>query len=549
MVKVRALGEIMASALREMKVPVVPALSDIRKTILIRKDAGFKINDVAQQQLPKIANNQLCSLIASAQEINTKPLNIGFFYSGGPASGGHNVAAGLFDAVTKMNPESKVIGFFNGPDGLLSGNGKILSEEDIYNVRNQGGFYLRGTSRTKFEKKEQMKKCLEATEKFDLDGLLVIGGDDSNTNAAHLANYLKIQGSKTTVVGIPKTIDGDLAFLPYLQTSFGFYTAAMTYSEMVGNITGDLPSSRKIWHFVKLMGRSASHITLETALQTHPNVALIGEEIKEKKMTLAQVIDNICDVVAKRHKDGKKYGLVLIPEGIVGFIPEMESLISAINESVVKMGEHVFTEMHVHARREFICAELAGENLKVFNEIPSDVQHGLLSDLDPHGNVQVSQIASDVLIMELVKQKMAKEGIKLTTQNHFYGYDGRCGYPTWFDATYTYNLGLAASVMVANKETGYMVSINDLAKGVEDWKVWALPLAGMMSVENRKGKEVLVIEKYLVNLNSKAFKEFEKNRDNWAINDDYINPGPIQYWGPDEIVKAKAITMTLNSEK
>ncbi len=349
------------------------------------------------------------------------------------------------------------------------------------------------------------------------------------------------------MVGIPKTIDGDLAYLPYLQTSFGFYTAAMTYSEMVGNICRDLPSSRKIWHFVKLMGRSASWITLETAFQTQPNIAFIGEEIKEKKMTLSQVIDMVADVIEKRYKAGRKYGIVLIPEGIVEFIPEIKALISSINKAIVNIGNDNFIKMHISDRREKVIVELGQEHERLFMDLPHTVQNGLLSGLDPHGNVQVSQIASDVLIMDLVWDRLAKKGIKLTTQTHFYGYDGRCGYPTWFDATYTYNLGRAASVLVANNKAGYMVTVNNIHEPFDKWQAQAIPLAGMMAVEERKGKDSLVISKYLVNLNSKAFKEFEKNREEWAVEDCYLCPGPVQFFGPDELVKSKSITMTLNA--
>jgi len=316
---------------------------------------------------------------------------------------------------------------------------------------------------------------------------------------------------------------------------------------MVGNICRDLPSSRKIWHFVKLMGRSASWITLEVAFQTRPNIALVGEEIQEKGMTLEHVVDHICDVISKRHAIDKKYGIVLIPEGIVEFIPDIKRLISGINKAIVEIGDEEFIKMHLHDRKGKILLALKKEDELLFLSLPHEVQHGLLSGLDPHGNVQVSHIASDVLLMELCKEKLHKAGIKITTQTHFYGYDGRCGYPTWFDATYTYNLGRAASILVKNEKTGYMVTINNMIGSIDNWKVMALPIAGMMSVEERKGKDSLVISKYLVDIECAAFKEFEKSRDKWAIEDSYLCPGPIQHFGPDEIVKAKSITMELNS--
>ena len=537
----------MEEELKKLKIRRPDDLADICKIEVVEDKASFKLCDTAKKNLPQIADNQLLFFNKGLVSVKHKPLKVGILFSGGPASGGHNIIAGLYDALKEMNPQSSVIGFMNGPDGLLKADGRVLSAEDINGIRNQGGFYLLGTSRTKFEKNEDLDKCVETIKKFDLDGLLITGGDDSNTNAAHLADHVKKAGLKCAVIGIPKTIDGDLAYPPYLQTSFGFHTASRIFSEMVGNICGDLPSSRKIWHFVKLMGRSASWITLETAFQTQPNIALIGEEIKEKKMTLSQVIDKVCDVIEKRYKAGKKYGMVLIPEGIVEFIPEIKNLIASINKGIVKIGNEPFIKMRLNDRKEKILVELGEEHERLFIDLPHEVQNGLLSGLDPHGNVQVSQIASEVLIMDLVLEHLSKRGIKLTTQTHFYGYDGRCGYPTMFDATYTYNLGRAASLLAANGKTGFMVSLNGLSNDVKDWKAIAIPLAGMMSVEERKGCDCLVISKYLVDLKSNAFLEFEKNRDKWALEDCYLCPGPIQYWGPVELVESKAVTMMLNS--
>jgi diphosphate-dependent phosphofructokinase len=549
------IGEFMQESLKNNKVDIVPVLKDISSVDLV-PGKEFPVVPMAKKELSEIASNPLIEFKNNSSGGSKRPLKVGILFSGGPASGGHNVAVGLFDALKEIDPKSEVVGFMNGPDGLLKGDAKVLTKEDIDSVRNQGGFYLLGTSRTKFEKESDMAKCSETIKKFGLDGLLIAGGDDSNTNAAHLANHLKKDGSKAVVVGIPKTIDGDLAYLPYLQTSFGFYTAARIYAEMVGNICRDLPSSRKIWHFVKLMGRSASWITLETAFQTRPNVALIGEEIQAKNMKLSQVIDHICMVIAKRHLAGKKYGIVLIPEGIVEFIPEIKKLIHDINKAIVKLGNENFMSMHIIERREKMLVELDQENERVFISLPREFQNGLLSGLDPHGNVQVSQIVSDMLIMELCREKLSKDGvevdgknvkIKLTTQNHFYGYDGRCGYPTWFDATYTYNLGRAAAALVLHGKTGYMVSLNSVEKNVDKWNALAIPIAGMMNCEHRKGRDCLVISKYLVSLESKAYKEFAKNRGKWELEDAYLCPGPVQYWGPEELVKAKAVTMALNA--
>ena len=540
-------GHLMEEELKKLKIRRPDVLADISKAEIAEEKVPFKLCEKAIKELPLIAGSQLLSFKKGTASAKHGPLTVGILFSGGPASGGHNIIAGLFDALKELNPDSQVIGFMNGADGLLKADGRVLTEQDIDSVRNQGGFYLLGTSRTKVEKKESFDACIAAIKKFALNGLLVAGGDDSNTNAAHLAARVKQDGLDCSVIGIPKTIDGDLAYPPYLQTSFGFYTAARTYSEMVGNICRDLPSSKKIWHFVKLMGRSASWITLETAFQTQPNIALIGEEIKEKGLTISQIIDSICEVVEKRHGAGKKYGIVLIPEGIVEFIPEIKELIKKINAAIVKIGNEEFVKMCLQARREVILVELNEITQRLFAALPQEVQNGLLCGLDPHGNVQVSQIASEVLIMDLVCQKLEKQGIKLTTQTHFYGYDGRCGYPTVFDATYTYNLGRAASLLVAAKKTGYLVCLNNLTADVEDWKALAIPLAGMMSVEERKCKESLVISKYMVDLKSKAFLEFVSRREKWALEDSYLCPGPIQFWGPKELVEARSITMALNS--
>ncbi len=540
-------GSLIEAELKTFKVRRPDVLISLQQVELSEEKSVLKLHPKAKIDLKEIADNGLLSYKKNGAAKKYPPLKVGILFSGGPASGGHNIIAGLYDALKELNGESQVIGIMNGADGLIKADAKVLTVQDIDSIRNQGGFYLLGTSRTKVEKKESFDACLSTIKKLELDGLLVAGGDDSNTNAAHLAARVKSEGLACSVIGIPKTIDGDLAYPPYLETSFGFYTAARTFSEMVGNICRDLPSSRKIWHFVKLMGRSASWITLETAFQTQPNIALIGEEIKEKGLTISEIIDEICEVVVKRHKAGKKYGIVLIPEGIVEFIPEIKGLIKKVNAAIVKIGNDEFMKMCLQARREVILVELDESTQRLFASLPQEVQNGLLCGLDPHGNVQVSQIASEVLIMDLVCQKLEKQGIKLTTQTHFYGYDGRCGYPTVFDATYTYNLGRAASLLVASKKSGYLVSLNNLSADVSDWKALALPLAGMMSVEERKGKESLVISKYLVDLRSKAFLEFSSLREKWALEDSYLCPGPIQYWGPKELVEAKSATMQLNS--
>ena len=476
------------------------------------------------------------------------PVKVGALFSGGPAPGGHNVIAGIYEYLQAAAPGSEVFGFAEGAAGLAKGEGQWLSAEMVAAAKNTGGFDLLGSSRKKLESEEDFANCLAALQKLGLKGLAVIGGDDSNTNAAFLADYIKGQGSDIAVVGVPKTIDGDLQARPYVPISFGFHTAARLYCELVGNITKDVPSTRRYWHFIKLMGRSASHLTLEVALQTQPNVALIGEEIKAKRMTLEDVAGQIAEVVAARAAAGKKYGVVLIPEGIVEFIPEMGELIAQINKAIGKIGNEKFAAMSFSERQEQVLVELDQKDEHLFAGLPREIQQGMLSELDPHGNVQLSQIPSERLFIRLVNDLLKEQGVKMSVQGHFFGYEGRCGYPTWFDATYTYNLGRAGAALMMNGYTGYLAAISDLNKKVADWQPLGVPLAGLMRTEHRKGKDVLVLGKALVELTDPAFKYFAKRRGDWAVNDAFVAAGPIQYFGPKKVVQERPLILQLNSK-
>lgn len=457
-----------------------------------------------------------------------RPLRVGVVLSGGQAAGGHNVIIGLLDALLALNPKSTLIGFLGGPSGIVEGKSKELTREVVAPYRNQGGFDLIGSGRTKIETPEQLAAALKTAQ--TLDALVVIGGDDSNTNAAVLAEYFLAHGCKTCVVGVPKTIDGDLKNR-YIASSFGFDTACKTYAELIGNIARDAKSAKKYTHFIKLMGRSASHIALECALATRPNLTLIGEEVAEKKMTLAQVTASIADVIEKRAEKGLNYGVVLIPEGIIEFIPEVGALISALS----RPGSEV--------------ANLPKDLRAVFDSIPEDIQKQLLLDRDPHGNVQVSMIETEKLLMHTVEQELKKRNFKgkFAAQNHFFGYEGRAGLPTNFDTHYCTALGTVAALLADEGMTGYMTCVGNLHLPVETWTASGLPITMLMNMEERKGKQKPVIQKALVDLNGPAFAAFQRERKEWAENDHYRYPGPIQFFGAPEISDAPPLTMQLEA--
>jgi len=506
--------------------------------------------DALRGVFPKTYGLPLVSFAAGKNPAAAKKaVRVGVVLSGGQAPGGHNVLAGLLDGLKKANAKNKLLGFLGGPSGILENKILELTPALMADYRNTGGFDLIQSGRTKIETPEQFAAAKKNVADNKLDALVVVGGDDSNTNAALLAEYFKTEGLATAVVGVPKTIDGDLKN-ENIETSFGFDTATKIYSELVGNIGRDILSARKYWHFVRLMGRSASHITLEVALQTHPNIALIGEEVLAQKLTLGQVVDGIARTVAARAADKKNYGLVLIPEGLIEFIPEMRRLISELNDALPQAENAAsFAE-----KRDTVKKMLSGEMAALLNSLPEALQTQLMLDRDPHGNVTVSQIETEKLLVEMVKTRLAelkKIGSYAGTFaaiTHFFGYEGRCGAPSNFDAAYCYALGTNAAVLALNGLTGYLSSVQNLTKPAAQWKAGGVPLTMMMNMERRKGKEKPVIQKALVVLNGKPFAALATARADWAKNDDYVFPGPIQYFGPATVTDAPTRTLALESK-
>ena len=452
-----------------------------------------------------------------------KPLKVGVFFSGGQAPGGHNVIAGLYDMLMTLSPKSELIGFLGGPSGLVNGKAVVLDKEKIAPFRNQGGFHLLGSGRTKIETDEQFELVRKVVEGMNLDGLVVIGGDDSNTNAAYLAEDFAKRQIDCTVIGVPKTIDGDLKTQD-VEISFGFDTASKVYSELVGNLGKDLLSAKKMWAFVKLMGRSASHLTLECALNTQPNMALIGEAVEEQKKTVHQVVDEITDLVIARAKAGKPYGLILIPEGIIEFIPEFKRLIGHLNTLLAegKGPEH-----------------LDEEGKKLFELLPKVFQEQLTLERDPHGNVQVSKIETERLFMKMVEEEIKRRGEKVpfSPQPFFFGYEARASLPTSFDANYCYSLGMVAALGVSLRTTGLMAALSDLHYPPEQWLPNLVPLVSMMGFEVRKGAQRGVVTKALVDLEGAMYNHYLKESPKWALDDQYLCPGPIQYFGPPSVTE------------
>lgn len=475
-----------------------------------------------------------------------KPINVGVILSGGQAPGGHNVISGLFDGIKKINKESRLYGFLMGPGGLVDHKYVELTAEDIDEYRNTGGFDIIGSGRTKLETKEQFDKGLEILKQLNITALVIIGGDDSNTNAAVLAEYYKEIGAGVQVIGAPKTIDGDLKN-EVVEASFGFDTATKVYSELIGNIQRDCRSAKKYWHFIKLMGRSASHIALECALQTQPNVCIISEEVEDKNQTLQDVVNYIADIVAARAANGDNYGTVLIPEGLVEFIPAMKNLIAELNDLLAHTPD--FAQMVWADQRQFVLEHLCDKNAKVYASLPEGVARQLSLDRDPHGNVQVSLIETEKLLSEMVGNRlkeMAAEGKyvgKFSPQHHFFGYEGRCAAPSNFDADYCYALGYNAANLINSGVTGYISSLRNLTKPSVQWLAGGVPISMMFNMERRHGKLKPVIQKALVRLDGKPFQRFVAKREKWAKETCYIYPGPIQYFGPAEVCDQPTLTL------
>lgn len=476
-------------------------------------------------------------------------MNVGVILSGGQAPGGHNVISGLFDGVKKLNPANRLYGFLMGPGGLVDHKYIEITEELIADYRNTGGFDLIGSGRTKLEEVDQFEKGIEILRELDIKALVIIGGDDSNTNACVLAEYYAAKNYGVQVIGCPKTIDGDLKN-DQIETSFGFDTACKTYSEVIGNIERDCNSARKYWHFIKLMGRSASHIALECALQTQPNICLISEEIQAKDLTLNDIVEQIAGTVAYRASQGNNFGVVLIPEGLIEFIPAIGRLIQELNDLLAAHGAD-YKDLDKDAQRAYILAHLSEANKATFETLPEGVARQLSLDRDPHGNVQVSLIETEKLISEMVAAKLAewkKEGKytgKFAAQHHFFGYEGRCAAPSNFDADYCYALGTSAAQLIANGKTGYMAIVKNTTAGTDEWKAGGVPITMMMNMERRNGEMKPVIRKALVELDGKPFQAFAAQRDKWAKETCYVYPGPIQYWGPSDVCDQTTKTLAL----
>ena len=487
----------------------------------------------------------------SADVANHARMNVGVILSGGQAPGGHNVITGLYDQLKKLNPENRLYGFILGPGGLVDHNYMELTDELIDDYRNTGGFDMIGSGRTKLEKVEQFEKGLEVIRQLDIKAIVIIGGDDSNTNACVLAEYYAAKNYGVQVIGCPKTIDGDLKN-DQIETSFGFDTACKTYAELIGNIERDCNSARKYWHFIKVMGRSASHIALECALQCQPNICLISEEVEAKEQSLDDIVEYIAEAVAARAADGKYFGTVIIPEGLIEFIPAIKKLIAQLND-VLAMPDA--QNLGRSEQIDFAKSHLTEENLAVFNSLPTNVARQLALDRDPHGNVQVSLIETEKLLSTMVAvkiEKWKKEGKytgKFATQHHFFGYEGRCAAPSNFDADYCYALGTSAAQLIANGKTGYMAIVKNTTAPADQWIAGGVPITMMMNMERRNGEMKPVIRKALVELDGAPFKAFASQRERWARETAYVYPGPIQYWGPTEVCDQPTKTLALEQAK
>ena len=545
------------SALQVARAAYQPKLPQALKGAVVAVEGAATQSVGNQEEIKAMFPNTYGMPVITFEAGEQKPMeafNVGIILSGGQAPGGHNVISGLYDGVKSLNPNSKLYGFLMGPGGLVDHKYVEFNDEFIDEYRNTGGFDIIGSGRTKLEKEAQFESGIEILRELGIKALVIIGGDDSNTNACVLAEYYAAKKYGVQVIGCPKTIDGDLKN-DQIETSFGFDTACKTYSELIGNIQRDCNSARKYWHFIKLMGRSASHIALECALQTQPNVCLVSEEVEQKNMSLDDVVTYIANIVAARAAEGNNFGTVLIPEGLIEFIPAIKKLIAELNE--------VLTDPATGESREFANAEeqiafvksnIAPENLAILESLPADVARQLCLDRDPHGNVQVSLIETEKLISRMVATKLdawKKEGKfngKFSAQHHFFGYEGRCAAPSNYDADYCYSLGYNASRLIANGKTGYMSIIKNTTAPAAEWIAGGVPITMMMNMERRNGAMKPVIRKALVELDGAPFKFFAAHREEWAKNTCYVYPGPIQYWGPTEVCDQCTKTLALEKE-
>ncbi len=513
-----------------------------------------------EEQIQKLFQNTygkpIITFELTGEENVSAVKNVGVILSGGQAPGGHNVIAGLYDALKQANPNNKLYGFLGGPAGIIDGKYIEFSGELIDEYRNTGGFDIIGSGRTKLETQEQFEKSLEICKKLDISAVIIIGGDDSNTNAALLAEWLVENDTGIQVIGCPKTIDGDLKN-DQIEISFGFDTATKTYAELIGNIQRDANSAKKYWHFIKIMGRSASHVALEAALQTQPNITLISEEVEERQMSLSDIINYMSDIISQRAAKGKNFGIAIVPEGLIEFIPEMKSMIANLNDLMGELEQDIDfnNATSSHEKFEIVQNRLKEVNSKVFESLPALIKAQLLMDRDPHGNVQVSRIDTEKLLIEMIKtrlKEMKSQGEyvgKFSELAHFFGYEGRCAFPSNFDADYCYSLGYNAFALINFGLTGYLSSIRNLTQSADKWIAGGTPLTMMMNMEKRHGEFKPVIQKALVKLDDSVFKKLENNREDWALNDKYKFPGAIQYFGPSSVCDLTTVTLQLESVK
>lgn len=545
------------SALQVARAAYQPKLPQALKGAVVAVEGAATQSVGNQEEIKAMFPNTYGMPVITFEAGEQKPMeafNVGIILSGGQAPGGHNVISGLYDGVKSLNPNSKLYGFLMGPGGLVDHKYVEFNDEFIDEYRNTGGFDIIGSGRTKLEKEAQFESGIEILRELGIKALVIIGGDDSNTNACVLAEYYAAKKYGVQVIGCPKTIDGDLKN-DQIETSFGFDTACKTYSELIGNIQRDCNSARKYWHFIKLMGRSASHIALECALQTQPNICLVSEEVEQKNMSLDDVVTYIANIVAARAAEGNNFGTVLIPEGLIEFIPAIKKLIAELNEVLT---DPATGESRGFANAEeqiaFVKSNIAPENLAILESLPADVARQLCLDRDPHGNVQVSLIETEKLLSRMVATKLdawKKEGKfngKFSAQHHFFGYEGRCAAPSNYDADYCYSLGYNASRLIANGKTGYMSIIKNTTAPAAEWIAGGVPITMMMNMERRKGAMKPVIRKALVELDGAPFKFFAAHREEWAKNTCYVYPGPIQYWGPTEVCDQCTKTLALEKE-
>ena len=547
------------SALQKARAAYQPKLPQgLRGNVEIKEGASTQSVD-NQEEIQKLFPNTygmpLVEFVPTETKKEYTPINIGVILSGGQAPGGHNVICGLFDELKKQNSNNKLYGFLMGPSGLVDHKYIEITSEVVEEYRNTGGFDMIGSGRTKLETEDQFESGLKIINELGIKAVVIIGGDDSNTNACMLAEYYAAKNTGVSVIGCPKTIDGDLKN-EQIETSFGFDTACKTYSELIGNIQRDANSARKYWHFIKLMGRSASHIALECALQTHANITIISEEVEAKNQTLDDLVSYIADIVAKRAADGNNFGTVLIPEGLIEFVPAIKRLIAELNDLLsTEQAQTETASLNNEDTFAWVKKNISAENLKTLEELPEAVAMQLALERDPHGNVQVSLIETEKLLSEMVGKKLAtwkaesKYVGKFAAQHHFFGYEGRCAAPSNYDADYCYALGTSAAQLVANGKTGYMAIVKNTTAPAAEWIAGGVPITMMMNMERRNGKMKPVIRKALVRLDGAPFKTFAENREDWAVNTLYLYPGPIQYWGPTEVCDPCTKTLALEQSK